>query len=94
MSTSAAYGLVPGSKYSGDTVLANVSSGERILNAAQNREYEKKTAYASSFTVNYSPTYSGNVSSSEKRKDLRNLEKKIISIQRRTGMKSVQGAYV
>jgi TP901 family phage tail tape measure protein len=78
-SPDASFGLVPGTSYSGDKVLAHVNSGERILSAQQNQDYESKRS--SAVTFHFAPVYNVEVSDLQKRADLRMARRELKSIQ-------------
>lgn len=92
-STSASFGVVPGTSYSGDNILARVNSGERILTAQQNREYENGRQSGSS-SITYAPVYNTPISPIERRRDVRNFQKQMKAANSDRAFSRTQAAYV
>lgn len=92
-STSASFGLVPGTSYSGDKVLTRVNSGERILSAQQNKEYENSRSSVSS-SITYAPVYNAPISPVERRRDVRNFQKQMKAANSDRSFSRTQAAYV
>lgn len=92
-STSASFGLVPGTSYSGDKVLARVNSGERILSAQQNKEYENSRSSVFS-SITYAPVYNAPISPVERRRDVRNFQKQMKAANSDRSFSRTQAAYV
>lgn len=80
-STDASFGRVGGAQYSGDKIPAWLTSGETVLSRSESDDYFANKSNSGNFTMNYSPTYSGEVSELTKRKDMRMARRSMRAIQ-------------
>lgn len=79
-SPDASFGRVGGAKYSGDMIPAMLTSGETVLSRSESDRYFSGKS-AGSVTMNYSPTYNGDVSPLTKRQDMRAARRTMRAIQ-------------
>lgn len=89
-SSDASFGDVPGTSYSGDKVLAGLNSGERVLTAAENREY--KRGNKGSITMNFNPTYNTEISDRDRRRSYLEFQRMAKSVIDDPTFETMQGA--
>lgn len=92
-SSDASFGVVPGTSYSGDRVPAWLNSGERVLTARENVEYEKGDSGGGN-TFHFAPVYNAPTTALDRRRDVRNFQKQMRAANGDPSFSRVQAAYV